>query len=83
MIRRTVETRTAEIALTIFLSRIFLFGVHDRKMRDRKMRMDWFRSLTPVQSSPGSKKISAVTKEDQRAIFLAHMAGRSIKTGSR
>jgi hypothetical protein len=33
--------------------------------------------------SAGPKKISAVTKEDQRAIFLAHMAGRSIKAGGK
>jgi len=31
--------------------------------------------------SAGPKRISAVTKEGQRAIFLAHMAGRSIKAG--
>jgi hypothetical protein len=36
-----------------------------------------------IKSRPGGK-ISAVTKKDQRAIFLAHMAGRSIsiKTGA-
>jgi len=71
MIRRTVETRAAEIALTLFLSCIFQPGVSPTG-----------KCVREINQSASQKKISVVTKEDQHAIFLAPTTGRAMKFAS-
>jgi hypothetical protein len=83
MIRRTVETRAAELALTIFLSCILPPGVSPTG-KCVTGKYEWIGSEVSRQfnQSASQKEVSVVTKEDQHAIFLAPTAGRAMKFAS-